>query len=315
MNKKTKINLKDIDEPSHKEQWRVGGTDQAHVNEIAQSYLIKGQVYPISLIHNSITGRYKIDDGIHRFQAAKQVGWSNIDAILVSHANDLERDLFRWQQNDDHLPNKSNTKEELKKLIRRTVFKYKCFGKPVASEAFLTKVVDFHKKRTQKFTAATIRATAKSLLSGCEVDDREGTHSYLKGMPATIKAIKEALDGKWDGTSVKSVSQGWLVQCISQDSDVTIKPGTSLVQKFNTGAKSAAVLYVAKVEGLSDSEIDERRTKWAKKIISFGEHMKENSGGKIKPFDKLVILPQKDCEIKNAVRRLEFKNNRLLEVY
>ena len=94
---------------------------------------------------------------------------------------------------------------------------------------------------------------------------------------------------------------------ISQDSDATIKPGTALQQKSNHGAKALGVIYVGKVEGKNNNEIDRLRFKWVERLLSFNEFLAANSDGKLKALDQVLILPQKDSEIKAGIRYLSPK--------
>jgi hypothetical protein len=314
INDKIKVKLTDIDQPTNAEQYRVGSTDQAHVNDIATSFSKVGQKIPIKIKKDGSTARYKVVDGAHRFFAAMQREWLEIDAQIVEPANAADEEDFQFGENDKHDPAKGNTKPELEKYIRNNLFIHKRFGlTPSLND--LDKVVEWHMKKTHRFPQVTVRALAKHLLSGAPAPARKGTQAYIKGTPQLVNTIKHAVNEAWMGNSVKSVSQGHIVQCISQDSDVTIKPGTSLIQKYNHGAKAIGVVYIGTTEGVSDTEIDNLRKKWITRIKNFGDHVYGQSNGKLNPFDKIVILPQTDSEIRTGVRRLELKKGKLVKFY
>jgi len=311
---KRKIKLSDILPPSIAEQFRVNGTDQKHINRLAAHMSKHGQLKGIEVKRDG-KNRYKIVTGNHRFFAALQLGWTEIDAYIVSFAGVKEEEDRQFEEQEEHVPNKGNTKDELIKYIRRNLYVHKTFGTN-PSLADLDKVVLYVRTKTSSFAPQTIRAVAKKLLEEAPAPSHSrGTMAYIKATKQLVNAIKVAMDGGWDGNSVKSSSKGWIVQCISQDSDATIKPGTSLVQKFNTGAKSCGVCYVGTIDGMSDDKIDECRIRWVERVVGFGKHIQEESSNRLKPFDKIVILPQKDSEIRSGVRRLELKKGKLVKFY
>lgn len=310
---KLKIKLSDIVKPSISEQFRVGGTDQEQVNRLVVHMAKHGQLNGIE-VKKEGPNLYKIVVGNHRFNAAEVLGWTHIDAHIVSFSSQKEEEDYQFDENEAHTPSKGNTKAELEKLIRRHLFVHKTFG-PTPSLNDLNAVVKWAKGRTSSFPTNTIRSIAKKLLAQQSTTTHSrGTLSYIKSTPQLTNAIKTAMDNTWDGNSIKSSSKGWIVQCISQDSDATIKPGTSLVQKYNTGAKSCGVFYVGTVEGLSDAKIDEYRIKWLDREMSFSNHIEKASNNNLKPFDRRVILPQKDSEIRAGVKRLEYQNGKLIPI-
>jgi len=312
--KKIKIKLTDIVAPTQEEQFRVSGTDQEQVNVLAAHMSKHGQLTPIEVKQDG-PDQYKISVGNHRFAAAQQLGWTHLNAYVVSHNSLKEEGWRQFEENEEHIPGKGNNKSELIKLIRDNLYLYKHFG-PNPTLNDLNRVVDWAKSMTSSFAPQTIRAVAKKLLEEAPAPNySRGTLAYIKATKQLINAIKVATDGDWDGTSVKTCSQGMIVQCISQDSDATIKPGTSLVQKYNTGAKSCAVFYIGTVEGLSDAKIDDQRKRWVKRVRNFSKHIQSASNNKLTPFDREVILPQKDSEIRSGVKRLELHGNNLVPVF
>ena len=307
------IKLSDIIPPSIDEQFRVSGTDQKHVNRLAAHMDKHGQLTGIEVKRDG-KNRYKIVVGNHRYFAALQLGWTEIDAYVVSFKDVEAEEDRQFGEQEDHVPNKGNTKDELTKYIRRKLYVHKTFGIS-PSLADLDKVVTYIRNKTSSFAPQTIRAIAKKLLGEAPAPTHSrGTMAYIKATKQLVNAIKVAMDGDWDGNSVKSSSKGWIVQCISQDSDATIKPGTSLVQKFNTGAKSCGVCYVGTIDGMSDDKIDECRTRWVERVVGFGKHVQKESSNRLKPFDRIVILPQKDSELRSGIKRLDYKNGKLIPI-
>jgi hypothetical protein len=304
------VSLSNINDPSMDTQYRVSHTSQEHINRLMADISNNGLQKPIALERDGGTPNFNIVDGHHRYFAFEHLSQKNnkfltIPAVVMSFASDYDREVYQFSTNE-HSPVKNNDKETLAKFIRNVVYVHKYFG-PSPSYNDYNKIVTWAKKEAPTHHHLTIHSVVKKVLEGSSTVSSKGTKSYIKGSEELINKIKNAFGNKWLGSSVKSVSNGWLVQVISQDSDATIKPGTALQQKSNHGAKALGVVYVGKIEGKNDQEIDRLRTKWLERLNSFNDFLDVNSNGKLKALDKVIILPQKDSELKSGVRYLTGK--------
>lgn len=66
--------------------------DQAHVDEIAESFERDGQWNPI-IVRPSNNDSYEVVSGAHRLAAAKQLGWSEIEAVVKDLSDEEARGL------------------------------------------------------------------------------------------------------------------------------------------------------------------------------------------------------------------------------
>jgi hypothetical protein len=303
--KVTAVNLNNINDPTLDSQYRVSNTSQEQINRLVASIEDKGLQKPITLERDGGTSNFNIVDGHHRYFAYETLNFPTIPAIVMSFACAYDREVFQWNANE-HDPVRNNDKETLAKFIRNVVHTHKHFG-PNPSYQDYNKIVAWARKEAPTHHHATIHAVVKKVLEGSSTVSSRGTKTYVKGSNELINKIKLAFGNKWLGSNVKAVSNGWLVQVISQDSDATIKPGTALQQKSNHGAKALGVIYVGKVEGKNNNEIDRLRFKWVERLLSFNEFLAANSDGKLKALDQVLILPQKDSEIKAGIRYLSPK--------
>jgi len=299
------VSLSNINEPTTDGQYRVSHTSQEHVNRLIADISNNGLQKPIALERDGGTSNFNIVDGHHRYFACEALGYAVLPAVVMSFASDYDREMYQFSTNE-HSPVKNNDKETFAKFVRNVVYVHKYFG-PSPSYNDYNKIVSWAKKAAPTHHHLTIHSVVKKVLEGSSTVSSKGTKSYIKGSEELINKIKNAFGNKWLGSSVKSVSNGWLVQVISQDSDATIKPGTALQQKSNHGAKALGVVFVGKIEGKNDQEIDRLRIKWLERLNSFNSFLDVNSNGKLKALDKVIILPQKDSEIKSGVRYLTGK--------
>lgn len=307
------VPMKDIQDPSTANQFRVNGTDVHHVEELELSLDLKGLKNPISIKKDGTTNNYLIVDGCHRYLAAERLGWTKIKANIFQPGTREQEDRFRFLENDKHDPVKRNTKADLNKYLTRMILDHKKFG-PSPNLSDLDEIVKWGKKELRSWNVNTIRATAKKVLEDCPCPNRAGTQSYIKGTKQLINAIRGACGGIWEGESVRTFSKGYSIQVISQQSDSTLKPGLALVQKHKTEGKVIGVIYIGRVENTSDAKIDEQRNDWIEKISDFQSYMKKKTRGNLVPFDKIIVLPQKDCEMRAGLRGLEYKNGKLWKI-
>lgn len=84
-----KVNVKSIKLPDFDIRNEI---DEEHVQEIADSFEQDGQWNPIIVRPNSEDG-YQVISGAHRLSAARQIGWSEIDAVVKDLSDEDARGL------------------------------------------------------------------------------------------------------------------------------------------------------------------------------------------------------------------------------
>jgi ParB family chromosome partitioning protein len=84
-----KVNVESIELPDFQIRNEL---DQEHIDEIADSFEKDGQWNPIIVRPDSEDG-YHVISGAHRLSAAKQVGWSEIDAVVKDLSDEDARGL------------------------------------------------------------------------------------------------------------------------------------------------------------------------------------------------------------------------------
>jgi uncharacterized ParB-like nuclease family protein len=303
-----KIKIGDINDPTIDTQFRVSGHQSDSVDRLAASIQANGQKEPIAVEVDGGTKKYNIVDGHHRYFAVEKLGGTTIDAKVVSFGSLQEREMFQWEQNE-HDPVRSNDKATLEKFVRRMIWDHKLFGEtPTLSD--YEKIKKWVKIKCPTHSSQRVASVIKKALEGASSVSSTGMKTYIAGSKELLKTISRASDGKWKGSSVKSVDRGWCVQTISQDSDATIKPGTALMMKSNTGAKALGIVYIGKTDGKSPQEIDELRTKWINRVTGFNTYMKKHTSGRLVALDQILVLPQKPNEIRSGVKYLTYDKSK-----
>jgi hypothetical protein len=298
------IKLGDINDPTLDTQFRVSGHQSDSIDRLAASIEAQGLKNPIAIEVDGGTNRFNIVDGHHRYFAFEKLGHTHIPAKIVSFKSLQERELFQWDSNE-HDPVRNNDKATLEKFVRRMIWDHKFFGdSPTLAD--YEKIKKWIKVKCPTHSHQRIAAVIKKALEGASSLSSNGVKTYIAGSKELLKTISIASDGKWKGSSVKSVDRGWCVQTISQDSDATIKPGTALMTKSNTNAKALGVVYVGKTDGKTPKEIDDLRTKWVNRLAGFNDYLKRLTSGRLVAMDQIMILPQKPSEITNGVKYLTY---------
>ena len=308
----TTIKLGDINEPTSESQFRFYDTQTKIVEKLMASIESKGLMNPITVERRGGSKEFSIVDGHHRYFAFQKLGLSEISANVKSFVSDMDREMFQWEQNE-HDPHYGNDKATLEKFVNRVIWEHKVFGEDI-SLADYEKIKKWVKIQCPTHHANTIAAVIKKELEGANDESSEGVKSYIAGSKELLRTISTAFGGRWKGSSIKSVDRGWCVQTVSQDSDATIKPGTALMMKSNTGAKALGVVYVGKTDGKTSKEIDDLRIKWVNKLTGFNEYMKQHSSGRLVALDRIMILPQKPNEKASGVKYLTYKAGKFIPV-
>jgi len=306
------IKLGDINDPTLDSQFRENGHQADAVDRLAASIEVDGLKNPIAVEVHGETKRYDIVDGHHRYFAFEKLGKTEIPATLVSFDSLYDREMYQWTENE-HDPVRSNDRATLEKFVSRMIWDHKVFGN-TPSLADYEKIKKWVNMKCPTHPHQRIASVVKKALEGASTVSSTGVKTYIAGSKELIKTISNAFDGKWKGSSVKSVDRGWCVQVVSQDSDATIKPGTALMMKSNTGAKALGVVYVGKTDGKTPKEIDDLRAKWINRLTGFNDYMKANSSGRLVALDKIMVLPQKPTEIHQGVKYLTYKTGKFMPV-
>ena len=77
---------------------RLRSVDEAAVEHIAESMHRQGQFYPIQ-IRTIEPGRFRLVAGAHRLAAARELGWTHIEAFLVDDLDEEEARLLEIDEN------------------------------------------------------------------------------------------------------------------------------------------------------------------------------------------------------------------------
>lgn len=122
--------------------------DEDHVKEISESFKIDGQWNPV-MVRPKGDGRYELIAGHYRVQAAKELGWEEIEATIKDLSDD-EADILSLKTN---LMYSDMTATEKGKVINKIITKYEITQKDLATKLgisegsisnFLTLALDLH---------------------------------------------------------------------------------------------------------------------------------------------------------------------------
>ena len=101
--------------------------DEKHVKEILESFKVDGQWNPI-IVRSIGDGRYELIAGHYRLQAAKELGWDEVEA-LVKDLADVDASFLSLKTNIMH---SDMTAREQGLVLQKIVEKYKLSGSEVA---------------------------------------------------------------------------------------------------------------------------------------------------------------------------------------
>ena len=119
--------------------------DLGNLDDLKESLKTYGLLNPITLNHN-----YELIAGERRLSAAKQLGWTNINANIVDNLSEIEELEMEIEENNQR---KEFTEEELlegyKKLerLKHPGFFYKIY---LFFKRLFKKIVDFFKNRKKR---------------------------------------------------------------------------------------------------------------------------------------------------------------------
>lgn len=119
--------------------------DLGNLDDLKESLKTYGLLNPITLNHN-----YELIAGERRLSAAKQLGWTNINANIVDNLSEIEELEMEIEENNQR---KEFTEEELlegyKRLerLKHPGFFYKIY---LFFKRLFKKIVDFFKNRKKR---------------------------------------------------------------------------------------------------------------------------------------------------------------------
>lgn len=103
--------------------------DEEHVQFLMKSLAVDGQLHPV-LVRPLPDGRFELLDGLHRVEAAKRLGWKDIEALAVS-VDDVEARFLALKAN---ITRKSLEPVEEGEAVYRIMVKYNLTEKEVAEK-------------------------------------------------------------------------------------------------------------------------------------------------------------------------------------
>jgi ParB family chromosome partitioning protein len=148
--------------------------DEEYLALLMKSLKEDGQLHPIT-VRPLPDGRYELIDGLHRVEAAKRLGWKDIEANVIS-TDDLEAKFLSLKAN----------------ILRRSL-------EPVEEGELIYRIMDKHKfneKQVAEKLGVSVKWVSERLAIVLKVDDRvkkliaEGKLSL--GHAVLISKIKEA---------------------------------------------------------------------------------------------------------------------------
>ncbi len=78
---------------------RLRQFNEAQIEALKGSIAELGLLTPISVYLNEQSGDYEIVAGVHRLEACRRLGWPEIDAFVVVHLGDWDRQLWEIDEN------------------------------------------------------------------------------------------------------------------------------------------------------------------------------------------------------------------------
>src|SRR3990167_4339989 len=192
---------------------RLRPVDQDHVEELAQDFIVRGQLQPV-ILHPKDDGRYQLLAGAHRLEAARANGWSQIGAVFNHELDPIEQREIELAENckrfDMSWKERELARAELHRLRlerdpawtqRQTAQLAGTSQARVAEAVQLSKMMDIFpeiaKAKNAKQAISWMKHKAKSLLRIQAVADRKadfGDIEQLIVLGDSVEAIKAVPD-------------------------------------------------------------------------------------------------------------------------
>lgn len=96
---------------------RLRPMDEARVKPLADSMAALGLQQPISVWFDAEAQSYRLVAGRHRLEAAKQLGWEQIDAIEVHDMSEIDRQI--WEIDENLIRSELTPTQEAEHLAKR----------------------------------------------------------------------------------------------------------------------------------------------------------------------------------------------------
>jgi len=147
--------------------------NKEHIEEILESFKIDGQWHPIILKPNK-EGKYDLISGHYRLQAAKELGWEEIEAT-IKDLEDVNADVLSLKTN---LMHSEMSPTEKGKVINRIITTYGITQRELSkllgiSEAqiskFLTLALSLHKSVAEALNAGDINYGVASVIGSLDI--------------------------------------------------------------------------------------------------------------------------------------------------
>lgn len=150
--------------------------NEEHVKEIAESLKIDGQWNPI-IVRSKGDGRFDLIAGHYRVQAAKELGWDEIEATIKDLSDD-EADILSLKTN---LMHSDMTATEKGKVINKIITKYKITQDELAKKlgisqtqisTFLTLALSLHKDVSTALSNNEINYGIASIIGSLKINEQ-----------------------------------------------------------------------------------------------------------------------------------------------
>jgi len=148
--------------------------NEEHVKEIAESLKIDGQWNPI-IVRPKEDGRYELIAGHYRVQAAKELGWDEIEATIKDLSDD-EADILSLKTN---LMHSDMTATEKGKVINKIITKYRITQDVLAEKLgisqsqisqLLTLALSLHKDVSTALSNGEINYSVATIIGSLEIN-------------------------------------------------------------------------------------------------------------------------------------------------
>lgn len=151
--------------------------DDDHIKEIVESFKIDGQWNPIIIKPNK-QGKYELIAGHYRVQAAKELGWQEIEAV-VKDLNEIDADVLSLKTNIMH---SEMTPTERGKVINKIITKYGISQAELSKKLgisqsqiskLLTLALSLHKSVAEALNTNKINYGVASIIGSLDIKDQQ----------------------------------------------------------------------------------------------------------------------------------------------
>lgn len=150
--------------------------EEEHIKEIVESFKIDGQWNPI-IVRPNKDGKYELIAGHYRLQAAKELGWEEIEAI-VKDLDEIDADVLSLKTNIMH---SEMTATERGKVINKIITKYGISQAELSKKLgisqsqisrLLTLALSLHKSVADALNTNNINYGVASIIGSLDIKDQ-----------------------------------------------------------------------------------------------------------------------------------------------